>query len=243
MAMCVSKIMYRQIILICIIGIVSISGCRKKHPSLEELHGDNWIALRIIGQEKGYAGFLVPLCADQNDPDWIFRHGIYCRDLWDIKRIKDNVVKDRSIITKCALSFISNNNKLFEEYKEPIDTMLERIKGKEGPSKSRLPSAKGDAVFLAKFIGQTSSTAGLVLPHTNMEYSLENMLAASVYIPDISKINEYFPVREITLMPFADPRMFNLFTNGLERVFEVYTNPEIIILKKTIEKYGGKKPM
>lgn len=246
--------MCRKIILCCVAVFIILGGCRKKGEEVGEgvpasavvvdIPEDGWIALRIAHQDKGMAGFLVPPAVDHNDPDWIFCHGIYCRDVWDMKRVIKSVIKDKSIITKNAISCIPKNNSIFEDYKQSIEVMLEGIKGIDAPTENRLPPAKGGAAFLAKFIGQESTTAGLVLPHTNMLHTLDFMLEESFYVSDILEIYKYFPIKEVSLMvvKLSNPTPLNQLTKNLSSILEGYTKGEILLLKKTLKVHGGKEP-
>lgn len=220
--------------------IIALVGCRsKKEAKTESIPEDAWIALRIAGQGKGMAGFLVPLSIDRNDPDWVFREGIYCRDAWDMKRAIEKVIKNKPIITERAISFLPSGNVIFENYNQSTRMMLEKIEGKEPPLQNRLPYAKGDGVFFCKIRGQVSTSAGWVLSHINRRTSLDEDLAYAVYVPNISEIHKYFPIQKIFLMaPIS--RTQNNVKSEPSRLFVEWTENEFQILKKVVEKHGGR---
>ena len=238
-----AKVTYIYVIL----SFLVLAGCSSKEETkVEDVPEDAWIALRMCLQDEGVAGFLVPLDGGKVEPDWIFQKGIYCRDAWDMKRAIEEVIKDKPIITKDVTSFLAKDNSVFEDYDLSIEAILKKTEGKEMPSADRLPFAKADAVFFTKIAGQISTSAGFITPHTNASFGVDGDLKEAVYVPNISEIHKYFPIQKFSLMVAPDSST-NIQEQkeqmGKDYNFDLWTEPEIQILKKVLEEHGGKPAM
>jgi hypothetical protein len=247
----------KNVILFFVIGSLVLFGCRKQEPvheSTKNLQGipapkDAWIAVRLkdnsnypdtsgLANSK-MAGFLIPLDCDRGDPDWVFRYGQFCRDVWNIKRIADTYAKGKVIITKNASSFISKNQVVqFEDYPDSTDKMFASLKNQTPPDFNELPNSKGVSCGYGKFKGQHRTSAGLIISTFNRPGNFSDLRSAW-YVPDISKIDQYWPITEIPLEITKGQGDTQYYP--FETILQGWNDSEIQVLETILKKHGGKQ--
>ena len=203
---------------------------------------DAWIALRLAGQDKGVAGFLVPLDVDRTDSDWIFRCGVYCRNMWDINRTVLTHVEGKAVVTSGATSFVPRGCQIFREYSTSVETMLSSLTGQEPPPLADVNEiwAEGDLGFLQKLRGQKLTTASLVFPNSNSLFAGDDVFAMATYVPDTANIHKYCPVGRIRLGASTTQNARNVDAYDWTTLLTGYSASEMEALNKDVVAHGGK---
>jgi hypothetical protein len=230
-----------RFILICIVAAFSIIGCRKQESADvdQNVPSDAWIALRIRGQDKTMSGFLVPLACDQNDPDWVFRYGKYCRDIWDINQVVNKEVRGKLIVTKCATCFLKGNNPFFEDYKSSVEDMLKPMRNLTAPVEVPLYDELGKGYNFFKVNGQKSTSAGFITMMLNRGLEMEDF-QSFMFIRDINSLPGCWPIDKKKIMVWSEGFKYSPATNQysrakfVDRVLGRWTDSEMKIILKVL---------